>query len=230
MVGAASGRKRQVAREDLPLSASADRNLTSIAQSLAQQIDEETFRRKYAPAAAVLKLVGAGVFLAASIAVPNLPRAVKPFLSKSDEHEVWKRFNIPYLKRTLQRLKRQKLVSIREQKGKQVVEITERGKRKLLHCSFDALMTQKPKTWDSMWRIVSYDIPTDLHRYRTIFREYLRAWRFYPLHESVFLHAYPCEAEIEWLRTYLGIESYVRIFTVLKIENDTSFREFFGVA
>lgn len=49
------------------------------------------------------------------------------------------------------------------------------------------------------------------------------------LHESLFLHAYPCQDEVEFLRTYLGVAQHVQIFQVLNIENDKPFREFFEV-
>lgn len=64
---------------------------------------------------------------------------------------------------------------------------------------------------------------------RNIFRDYLHAWGFYPLHESVFLHAYPCFKQVEFLREYLGISEYVRFFIVAKIENDSLFHDFFDL-
>lgn len=216
--------------ENAPLSPMAEKAIEQIAAAFAKQIDEEVFARKYAPVKAVLKLVGAGAFLAASIVAPNLPRTLKPFRSDPDEYHAWKRFNIPYLKRSLQRLERQKFVVIKEINNQQVVEMTDRGKRKILHCAIDELAIKKPKHWDGTWRLVSYDIPGTQTRVRVVFREYLCAWGFYPLHESALLHAYSCEQEVEYLKEYLGIGPYVRIFTVTKIENDEPFREFFGIA
>lgn len=199
-----------------------------LAKTLARQIDKKDFERKYAPVRDVLILVGAGVFLAAAIAIPNLPLVLKPFLKNKDDYEVWKRFNIPYLKRTLARLEKQKLVSVKEG-DIQTITITEDGKRKILRYALDALVVEKPKFWDGTWQLVSYDIPAKQKRVREILSEYLRIWKFYPLHESVYLHAYPCEKEVEFLREYLGIGEYVRIFHVSKIENDKLFREFFDV-
>lgn len=221
-------RKKKVRIEDLPLPKKEEPYIKEIAQSLSKQIDQEIFKKRYANATAILKLVGTGAFLAASIAIPNLPRILKPFLQE-DEYSIWKRFNIPYLKRTLKRLERQKLVTINEGEKYQVVEITDAGKRRILKYALDELTIEKPKFWDNKWRLVSYDIPSNLKRLRQVFREYLCAWGFYPLHESVFIHAYPCEKQIVFLREYLGIGGYVRIFQVSKIENDVPFREFFGV-
>lgn len=221
-------RKKKVRIEDLPLPKAEESYIKEISQSLSKQIDQEIFRKRYANAAAILKLVGMGAFLAASVAIPNLPRILKPFLQEN-EHDVWKRFNIPYLKRTLKRLEKQKLVAIREDEKYQIVEITDAGRRRILKCALDELTIEKPKFWDNKWRLVSYDIPSNLKRLRQIFRGYLSLWNFYPLHESVFLHAYPCTKQVIFLREYLGIGEYVRIFQVSKIENDAPFRKFFGV-
>ncbi len=215
--------------EDLPISKSLESAIGDIARSLSKQINKEVFNKKYARAADILKLVGAGTFIAASLAIPNLPRILQPFLEDENEYQVWKRFNIPYLKRTIRRLEKEKLVEIKDEQKYQVVEITDRGRRRILKYALDELVVEKPKFWDGKWRLISYDIPGKYKGLRKVFREYLGSWGFYPLHESVFLHAYPCGKQVEFLREYLGIGEYVRFFSVSRIENDSLFREFFGV-
>jgi len=206
-----------------------DIHIQQISRSLASQIKKEEFEKKYAPVSSVLKLVGAGIFIAGSMAIPTLPRALEPLISNKNEKEAWKRFNLPYLKRTLERLEKEKLVKIEVNNNLQTVEITEAGKRKILKYALDKIEIKKPKFWDGKWRLISYDVPGDSKTLREIFRNYLQAWKFYPLHESVFLHAYPCENEVEFLREYLAIGKYVRIFVVSQIENDQPFKKFFGI-
>lgn len=205
--------------------------LDRLAKVLTKQIDQESFDKKYAPIKKVLIMVGAGAFLAASITMPNLPLILKPYLDKekSEEYEVWKRFNVRYLKRSIQRLERQKLVEINEENDMQVIKITNNGRQKILKFALDELTINKPKVWDQKWRLVSFDLPEKLAVKRKILVEYLRVWGFYPLHKSVYLHAYPCFKEIDFLRGYLGIAEYVRLFTAAEIENDKLFKDFFGV-
>jgi len=222
-------RKKKLRLENTPLSKSLEFHIENISKSLVKQIDKEILKRKYAPVSAVLKLVGAGAFLAASFAAPNLPLVLKPFLSNKQDYPVWKRFNIPYLKRTLERLEKQKLVEIEEKDNLQIVKITNAGRNRILKYALDELTLEKPKYWDGKWYLISYDIPGKMQKLRNIFREYLLLWQFFPLHESVFLHAYPCGKEIDFLREYLGIGKYIRIFRVTKIENDKLFRTFFGI-
>src|SRR3989344_1965054 len=143
-------RKIKTRLEDLPLSIK-DSLLEEIAKSLTKQIDKKIFEAKYAPIKETLILVGVGVFLAASLVMPSLPLALKPFINQKREHEPWKRFNIPYLKRTLKRLEKQKLVEVSEEEGLQVIKVTEAGKRKILRLAIDELAIEKPKSWDGRW-------------------------------------------------------------------------------
>lgn len=208
-----------------------ENKIDQLAKVLSKQIDRKIFENKYAPAKDVLKLVGAGAFLTAALLMPNLPLVLKPFLDqkRKNEREIWKRFNIPYLKRTLQRLEKQKLVDISDKNGVQIVTITNQGRQKVLRMALDDLEIKKPKNWDRRWRLISFDLPEKLAKIRKILVEYLSAWGFYPLHKSVYLHAYPCLKEVDFLREYLGVGEYVRMFTVIQIENDSQFRDFFGV-
>lgn len=213
--------------EDLPLPSG--EKVDFLAKTLIQEMAADAFKRKYAPVASVLKLAGAGAFIAASFALPNLPLALKPFIRNENEYEIWKRFNIPYLKRTLRRLEKAKLVEIGEEKGMQVVKITDGGRRKILRYALDKIRIKKPKFWDGKWLLVAFDLPEKSAHIRQTFLAYLKDWGFYPLQESLYLHAFGCGKEIEFLREYLGIGEYIRIFQVTKIENDELFREFFGV-
>lgn len=206
-------------------------SIMEISKILNKQIDRELFEKKYTPVKNVLMLVGAGLFLAGSLAMPNLPLVLKPFLDhkRKSEMNIWKRFNIPYLKRTLKRLEKQRLVEFSENHGMQIVKITEAGQRKILSFAIDELAVEKPKIWDGKWTIVSYDIPKTIRVRSNTLREYLKAWGFYPFHKSLYLHAFPCQKQIEFLREYLGVSEYVRIFKVSSIERDKVFRDFFGV-
>lgn len=205
-------------------------HVDELARVLSKQIDSEIFERKCAPAKEVLTLVGAGAFLVASVAMPNLPRALRPFLRDGEEYNSWRRFNIPYLKRTLRRLERQKLVKVGHKDGQQVVKITENGRTRVLRYALDELEIKKPRYWDGKWYLVSYDIPEDLRTKREYLVSYLKAWGFYPLHLSVYLHAYPEAIKaVDFLRSYLRVGEYVRVFRVSNIENDAQFKEFFGV-
>ncbi|MCX6784305.1 MAG: hypothetical protein NT141_04580 [candidate division WWE3 bacterium] len=201
-----------------------------LSQTLSSQVAGELRAKKYAGTKEVIEMVGAGAFLAASLIAPKFSTVFKSVIKDWDAPEPWRRFNIPYLKRTLGRLEKQKLVTIREENGSSVVEITASGRRKILKFSLNAIEIKVPKSWDRTWRLVSYDIPNEERVLRMEVAEYLKAWGFYQLHESVYLHAYACEKEVEFLREYLRVGQYLRIFMVNRIENDQPFRDFFGIS
>lgn len=201
----------------------------SLAHVLAKQLDTKAWEKNRAKTMDILTLIGCGVFLGATVAFPALPMVVAPFLKNTNERYPWKRFNIPYLKRTLDRLERQKLCETKTDEDILTIEITSSGKKRLLKYALDTLTVEKPRSWDGTWRLVSYDIPRQHRHSRDTFRNFLNKWHFFPLQESVHLHAYPCGKQIEYLREYLGIGRYVRLFRVSYIENDTIFRDYFGV-
>ena len=197
-----------------------------LSRLLTTQLITKTLEDKYANSAFVLEMVGAGLLLGASLVAPNLPKLLKP-LFNDRELEACRRFNIPRLRQTLKRLQRQKLVVISEKDGEQVVEITKAGRRRVIKESLDKLSVNKPRLWDGNWWLVSYDLPVSRRNEGAVIREYLSAWGFYPLHESLYLHAYPCAKQIEFLREYLRVGDFILVFKVAALENPQPFREFF---
>lgn len=167
--------------------------------------------------------------MAASFSLPTLPLILRPFLIRKEEYTIWKRFNIPYLKRTIQRLEKQRLVEIIDSNGVQCIKITSQGRQKIVKMALDSLAVTKPSKWNGVWTLVSFDLPEVFSNERKALVEYLRAWGFYPLHKSVYLHAWKCFEQVDFLRDYLGAREHVRLFAVSDIENDKLFREHFGI-
>ena len=205
----------------------------SYIESLSKELSKQLFTKKleedFGDTKEILKMVGAGLFLAGSIVMPGLPKALKPLIKPENQDNPWKRYNFKYLKQTLNRLEKQKLVRFNFDGDQTTIELTDQGRRKILRYSLDNIAVKAPGSWSGVWTLVSYDIPNAFKAERDSFRQYLESWGFYPLHESMYLHAYPCEKEVEFTRQYLGIAKYVRIFKVSRIENDQPFRDFFGV-
>ena len=110
------------------------------------------------------------------------------------------------------------------------IELTEKGKRLAEQLAqTEELRPKKQKKWDRKWRLVFYDIFDQKKITRDRFRRILKGAGFYPLQKSVYLHAYPCEPEIDFLKNFLGIGAEVRIVIAEKIENDDKFRDYFGL-
>lgn len=178
----------------------------------------------------VLVLLGAGSFIAASLIMPGLPLALKPFLDakKRKEQNEWKKFNSWRLKQILKRMYDQKLVEIAETEHGQVVKISDKGKKKLLKYNIDE-MTLNEKDWDGKWRIIIYDILTGKQQERELFRRTLKRMKFWQLQKSVYLTPFGCKDEIEYLRQVCDIGKEVLILTVSGIENESAYKEYFGL-
>lgn len=149
----------------------------------------------------VLRLIGLGSIVAASLLMPGIPALAKPLLDQQrrEEELEWKKYNPWRLKQLLKRLENQKMVEIVETASGVVVKVSERGQRKLLKYNLDDLILTNKK-WDNKWRIIAYDIDESRRSFRRSFQLILRKLEFLQLQQSVYLTPFPCENEIEFLR------------------------------
>jgi virulence-associated protein VapD len=193
-------RKQQDLSEDIQLPS--DESIAATANLLLTSIvNKPSADSKYAPVRHLLSLIGAGL----AVDMTTLSQ-----------------YNPYYIKRTMKRLKKQQLV---EQQGS-VYILTKRGKRWILKYTLEDLAIPAPKVWDGKWRLVIYDVARHKAALRNIFRTTLRKIGFYNVQESVWLHPYPCEKEISFLRDYCGIDL---IFVIAnKIEHDGVYKTHFG--
>ncbi len=178
----------------------------------------------------ILMLLGVGTFLAASIIMPGLPMAIKPFLDEKrrKEKNEWKQFNTWRLKQVLKRMYDQKLIEVVETNGEHIVKVSENGKRKLLRFDINDIELNQ-KNWDGKWRIIIYDIYTSKKQERELFRKTLKRLKFLKLQKSVYLTPFKCHNEIEYLRQVCNIGQEVLILTASGIENESAYKEYFGV-
>lgn len=201
-----------------------------LAQILLKEAKKEGMAERWIKTKIILSLLATGASLAVSLAAPGAARVFRFIPKELKFDDEWRVFNKKYLLNTIRRMEKQKVVEIVKynDKGYGIIKITDLGRQKLLKHSVENITINKPAVWDGLWRLVFYDV-SHKQTIRDKFRNYLLAGGFYPMQESVFIHAYPCEEEIEFLKNYLGIGSEVRIVTATKIENDQQFRNFFGV-
>ncbi|MBI3558932.1 hypothetical protein HY085_00910 [Candidatus Gottesmanbacteria bacterium] len=177
----------------------------------------------------ILLLLAGGIALSVVLTMPGTALLFKDFVKDDSAWKEWKKFNLGYLRKTLKKLEKQKLVEVEEKDGRAIIKLTAAGQKKVLEANLDRLKIEKPARWDGKWRLIFYDILDGKRETRDKFRQILKSLEFYPLQESVYLHAFPCEKEVEFLRHYLGITGEVRLITAEKIENDQLFRDYFDI-
>lgn len=176
----------------------------------------------------VLALLGMGSFLILSAVVPSVPMMAKAILDEKSDKD-WKKYNQSYLRRTLKRLKKQKMIDFDIEGEKIVVKLSNRGRKKILKHSLQEMEIKRPRIWDRNWRLIIYDIPIKKKAASDDLNRMLKNLGMYRLQKSVFLCPFPCEEEVEFLREFLGISEYVWLLTVSHFENDKVFRDYFGI-
>lgn len=159
----------------------------------------------------VLKVLAAGGIIVGTAVLPPLPMVLVGAV------KLWKDVNKTDLGRIIKRLEKQEMIAIRESEGKTSIEITEKGKRRLLEYDFENIQL-KAKKRDGKWRIIIFDIPEDKKRSREAFRIKLVQLGCVRLQDSVFVSAFPCKEEIDFLCHYLEISDYVTIAILDRIE------------
>lgn len=214
-----------VQKQKLSLS---EQEIKKLAVLLENQVKKEKREKTYASVKEVLSFLAQGSIIAFSFVAPNAPRLLKLFRKNYDPN-LWKKYNPSYLKRTIKRLEEQKLVEIDQKNDEQIVKITQAGKQKTLKYAIGSLMVQTPKTWDGKWRIIIYDVPENRRNFRDTIRDFLKDLGFLEIQRSVYLLPYPCQEQIEFLRSFYGLGENIKIIWAYKIENEKAYREYFGI-
>ncbi|MCL5093851.1 MAG: hypothetical protein M1355_01860 [Patescibacteria group bacterium] len=148
----------------------------------------------------IIRFIAKGVLISASLAIPNLPVALKPFLETNQKKRNFKRsFNQLYEKDVIY-LSGDKIC------------LSKKGKKLLAKIESENITLQE-KDWDGIWRIVAYDIPDKSKRERDYFKKKLKELGFQDLQKSMMVTPYECKEEIAVFTQNIGISPYVMFLT-----------------
>lgn len=163
----------------------------------------------------IIKLIGIGIVLISSLALPNLPLALKPFLRARPNG----------IRELLKKLYQKKVINL----GGEEVKLTSRGRKILKDIEMREMEIPRPKKWDGVWHLVSYDIPNRLNKKRDYFRSVLKRWQFYQIQKSLWVYPFECKEEIAVLAQYLKIEPYVVVMTTDLLVNEEEVEKIFNL-
>ncbi|NQV88183.1 MAG: hypothetical protein HQ402_01320 [Parcubacteria group bacterium] len=166
-------------------------------------------------------LVSSGAVLAL-LALPGMSPMLKLF-GNTDKTKKYK------LNKSLRKLKEKKFVNIYYKDGREFIEITEKGKKKLLAYDFDDLEIVKPKKWDGLWRIVIFDIPEKKKYVRDTLNIKLKELGFKPIQKSTFVLPYDCEDLVCFIREHLYARDGIQYILAKKIEGESDLKDYFGI-
>ena len=142
----------------------------------------------------------------------------------------WRSINRQTLRRSIRSLSHDKLITEKKRTdGTVILELTPEGKRQARYWHFfgGGVKLSKPKEWDTLWRVVMFDIPEKDRRFRNTLRTHLQTIGFRELQHSVFIFPYPCEQELAAVINLYNAEKFVRILTVKKIDNEQALKQIF---
>ena len=161
----------------------------------------------------ILLALGAGLIITTVMIFPGSAQMFKPLIKRFKT----KRQN--FIK-SLKAIKRDRLIDFKEDGKFSKIVITDKGKEKLLRYNLDDLEIEKPKRWDGVWRIITFDIPESKKSARNALRSKLKELGFRQLHKSVFIYPFPCLSEVQFIEEIFMVGPYVNFIEAKKVEGD----------
>lgn len=105
--------------------------------------------------------------------------------------------------------------------------LTPKGRLKIL--KYLHLEKLRPKKWDRQWRVIIFDIPERLKKWREYLRHDLKNLGFIALQESVYITPYPVTGELDRLLKEWNLRKYFRYLTVSEIDGEEELKKEFGL-
>jgi len=170
----------------------------------------------------ILLALGSGLIITTAMILPGSAEMFKPLIKKFKT----KRQNFV---KSLKAIKRDRLIDFKEDGKFSKIVITDGGKEKLLRYNLDDLEIEKPKRWDGVWRIVTFDIPESKKSARNALRFKLKELGFRQLHKSVFIYPYPCLDEVQFIEEIFMVGPYINFIEAKKVEGDEWLRSEFNL-
>ncbi len=132
----------------------------------------------------------------------------------------------------LRELEKKKVVSFTEMPdGAIKIELTHRGKKLLRQYKLEELKIDTSKPWDKKWRLISYDIPEYKKNARRALSTKFRKLKLFQLQKSLWVSAYPCLEEMEFICAVFDINLNHHIFylEVPKVPKEEKIKRWFGI-
>lgn len=152
-------------------------------------------------------MIGAGALLLVSLALPNLPVALQPILKMRGN----KGFS-----RLLQNLRNKGVIEL----GGEKVKLTTKGMKLYQGIKLEQIIIKRPKEWDGLWRLISYDIPDAEKKKRDTFRQILIRLGFLKIQESLWVFPFECKKEIAIIAKDIGVPEHVIVMITDKLPNE----------
>lgn len=139
----------------------------------------------------------------------------------------WRDLDRKRFQDNLRRLEKEGVIKIYLENNQGLIELSRKGKEKVILLLAKEYQFQYPKTWDFKWRIVIFDIPNNKSRTRDAFRWKLKSIGFCRLQKSVFVFPFDCKEVIDYFISLFAIKPYVQYVIAESIESQTNLLKIF---
>lgn len=188
--------------------------ITTLEPSLVKRVKEIITENKQAKSVlnATMALVVVGGILTLSVLAPGILGEINKMLYRKKKsnyeqyRQIWRGFNSLRQKRNLE--------FVKEEDGYLIYRLSQKGKVKVRKFIIDELSIKKPKNWDGKWRLTIFDIPEKRKNARVGLRKKLSDIGFYQCQKSAWVYPFPCEQEVEFLKDFFNVKSFVKLFLV----------------
>ncbi len=118
-------------------------------------------------------------------------------------------------------LKRSGLITLTPKNENYVMEITDKGQRKIVEMNLRTLRIESPsKKWDGTWWMAIADIPTELRSQANLLRNKFKDLNIFTLQRSVWVYPFNPKKEIAFISALYGLERYITIFKATELEKE----------
>jgi DNA-binding transcriptional regulator PaaX len=140
--------------------------------------------------------------------------------TRDERNRVWK---------AIKYLEEQNRIQLHKRGNRHYMYVTEAGDMKLAEEEIWELAIRPQRTWDKQWRLVLCEVPAELARNRSVFKDKLAEMGFREYQQSVFIYPYECLKEVEAIADWCGIAAHVRTVIAQKISDSAAWKEEFAL-
>ena len=165
-----------------------------------------------------LKIIGLVGFSGITVNAPNVSAGLRKLLRQSPARYT-------DMNRLLYDLKRRGLIEVFKETGQKITfSLTPAGAYRLQALQLDEIRIPKPKTWDSKWRLVAFDVPISSSRQRQEFVAKLQTLNFFMLQKSLWVYPFPCFSQVEAVASYFNVRRYLSLIEINALDQASARR------
>ena len=184
---------------------------------------EQVEKLKDASAIALSVIAGAGLVTLGAI-TPGIFIALEEYFRLRDRYrrkKLSRKDKQQKVLKTFYYLKQRGYINMKPAAGDFKISLTDKGFERMKEVNFDTLTIERPKNWDGKWWQVAADIPTKKYRRGAdLLRQKLKDIGFFPLQRTLWFYPYDPRAEIEFVATTYGIERFVTVMEINRLDDD----------